>query len=266
MNQVLKSRNKSAMLRKDVLRSFDPSAGTADAAEVARFNSLAEEWWKPDGQFKVVHEFNAARVGVIIDRLAAAGGRNAALPLSGLRVADIGCGAGLVSEPLARAGAEVVGIDASEKNVAIAARHADASGLAVDYRCALPEDLAKEGTQFDAVISLEVVEHVADLEVFTHTIGGLVRPGGRLIVGTLNRTLLSWALAIVAAERVLGWLPRGTHEWSRFVRPHETQARLATLGFTQASIHGVAFNPVRWTWQQAKSAQVNYLQVFDRAG
>lgn len=256
------------MLRKDVIRPTEAQGATADPAQIARFDALAEEWWKPNGKFKVVHGFNAARVDLIIQALrplAGNGGANS-LPLSGLRIADVGCGVGIVAEFLQRAGADVVGIDASSQNIAIARRHAQQADRRIDYRCALPEQLAAEGEIFDAVVSLEVVEHVADLQTFLDCTAALVRPDGRLIIGTINRTARSWALAIIAAERVLGWLPRGTHDWTRFVRPQDTAVQLARHGYSQTALRGIAFNPLRWRWQPAANTEVNYLQVFDRAG
>ncbi len=253
-----------AMLRKDLIRPAKIAAGTADPDEVARFDELAEEWWKPSGKFKVVHAFNAARVGFIVEALAPMRKGNGEAPLAGLRIADIGCGAGLVSEPLAQAGSLVTAIDASAQNIAIARRHAAGSALAIEYRCALPEALVKEDRTFDAVLSLEVVEHVADVGLFLDTIAALVRPGGRLVIGTINRTPLSWCLAIVAAEYVLGWLPRGTHTWDRFVKPDETAKRLRALGFSQTALCGISFNPLTWKWARGRSTEVNYLQVFDR--
>ena len=252
------------MLTKDVIRESSVLRGTADPAEIERFNMLAQEWWKTDGKFRVLHAFNAARVGPVQDALRAISRTTSERPLSGLRVADIGCGAGLVTEHLAQAGASVVAIDASETSIAIARQHARDSGLSIDYRCALPEALLDARMQFDAVVSLEVVEHVANSEVFLRTIGQLVRPGGRLIIGTLNRTVLSWLLAIVAAEYVLRWLPQGTHAWSKFVRPRDTSEILRPLGFAQAEIHGIVFNPMRWDWQISRRTPVNYLQVLDR--
>ena len=248
-----------------MIRSSPEVAGTADPEQIARFNALAQEWWSPHGQFKVVHKFNAARVGPILKMLGESfNGRNSDV-LSDLRVADIGCGAGLVSEPLARAGATVTAIDASERNIAIARRHAEDAGLEIDYRCSLPEQLATEGASFDAVLSLEVVEHVADVRLFLKTIASLVRPGGRLILGTMNRTALSWVIGIVVAEWVLRWLPRGTHEWSRFVKPKETASLLKEFGFVEAELHGIVFNPFFWRWQASRSTAVNYLQSFHRA-
>jgi 2-polyprenyl-6-hydroxyphenyl methylase/3-demethylubiquinone-9 3-methyltransferase len=253
------------MLRKDIIRTSPEVAGTADPEQIARFNALAQEWWSPHGQFKVVHKFNAARVGPILKLLGGSfDGRNPAV-LSGLRVADIGCGAGLISEPLAKAGAAVTAIDASERNIAIARRHAKDAGLEINYRCSLPEQLAAEGASFDAVLSLEVVEHVTDVRLFLKTIAGLVRPGGRLILGTMNRTALSWLIGIVAAEWVLRWLPRGTHEWSRFVKPKETASLLKEFGFVEVELHGIVFNPFVWRWQASRSTAVNYLQSLHRA-
>lgn len=256
------------MLRKDILRRAKTTGGTSDPDEIARFDALADEWWKPDGKFRVVHAFNAARVGLIIDALSAerAAGGPAQRPLDGLTLADIGCGVGIVAEPLARAGARITAVDASEQSILIAQRHAELSGLEIDYRCALPEDLLASGATFDVVTSLEVVEHVADPDAFLTALAGLVRPGGTLIVGTLNRTTKSWALAIVAAERVLGWLPRGTHDWSRFLKPEEIAVQLAPKGFHQTVLHGIAFIPWRWQWIPSRDASVNFLQVFQHDG
>jgi 2-polyprenyl-6-hydroxyphenyl methylase/3-demethylubiquinone-9 3-methyltransferase len=253
------------MLRKDVIRSIERRGGTGDPQQIARFDALAEEWWKPDGKFKVVHGFNKARIDLIVDALGplAADNEGITSPLAGLSVADVGCGVGIVSEPLARAGARVTGIDASAQNIEIARRHAEHSSLTIDYRCAVTEHLSAEHGKFDAVLCLEVVEHVADLQMFLASTAALVRPGGRLIIGTINRTARSWVLAIVAAERVLGWLPRGTHDWTRFVKPSETALQLGRLGLSQSAIHGIAFNPLAWRWLPSRKIEVNYLQVFD---
>ncbi len=253
------------MLRKDELKG---ARGTADAAEVARFNALADEWWKPDGAFKVVHAFNATRIAYLSQQLPAMVGRCPvqAQPLAGLRLLDAGCGAGLVSEPMARLGAEVVGIDASERNVMVARRHAELAGVAVEYRHQLPEDLAHEEGTYDIVVSLEVVEHVGDVAGFLKAVGRLVKPSGVLLVGTLNRTPQSYVKAIIGAEYVLRWLPRGTHDWAKFVRPDEVTAHVGPLGFRPVDLKGVALNPLTFRWSISEDTSVNYLQAFRRAG
>lgn len=252
------------MLRKDELKGVKP---TADAAEVARFNALADEWWKPDGAFKVVHAFNGVRVQYLSQQLPALSGRCPIRekPLTGLRLLDAGCGAGLVAEPMARLGAEVIGIDASERNVMVARKHAEQAGIGIDYRHALPEDLAEEAGSFDIVLSLEVVEHVADVGDFLRAIGRFVKPGGLMVIGTLNRTSQSYVKAIIGAEYVLRWLPRGTHDWAKFVRPDEVTAHLAPLGFSALELKGVALNPLTFTWSVGSDTSVNYLQVLRRA-
>ena len=250
------------MLRKDVRTHSPAAAATADYAEIARFDALAEEWWRPDGAFKVIHAFNRVRVAHISERLPAMLGRDPyqAQPFAGARIIDVGCGAGLVAEPLSRLGAEVFAIDASERNVMVAERHARLSGASVRYRQALPEDFSHEAGSFDAVLSLEVVEHVADLPTFLEALARLVAPRGTLLIGTLNRTLRSYMKAIVGAEYVLGWLPRGTHDWHKFVTPAELEHGLKRYGFEVAECCGVAFNPLMNRWGISKDLSTNYLQ------
>jgi 2-polyprenyl-6-hydroxyphenyl methylase / 3-demethylubiquinone-9 3-methyltransferase len=255
------------MLRKDQLKpvaSTGAAGSTADAAEVERFNRLANEWWRPDGAFKVVHRFNAARVVHIGKLLGEHFNVNPGLakPLDGLTLVDIGSGAGLVSEPMARLGARVTGIDAAARNTAVSAHHAQQSGVAVEYRTALPETLVAEGRQFDVVLSLEVVEHVADVPAFLESCADLLKPGGLMVIGTLNRTAKSYALAIVGAEYVLGWLPKGTHDWSRFITPDELGAELTKHGCTLGRTDGVALNPLTGTWFITRDTSVNYLRQF----
>ncbi len=251
------------VLRKDELKA---AKHTADAAEVARFNALAEEWWKPNGAFKVVHAFNASRITYLSQQLPAFSGRCPVReqPLAGLRLLDAGCGAGLVSEPMARLGADVIGIDASERNVMVARHHAEQGGVAVNYRHALPEELTAEVGTFDIVLSLEVVEHVADVGAFLQAVGQLVKPGGLLVIGTLNRTPQSYVKAIVGAEYVLRWLPRGTHDWARFVRPDEVMTHLAPIGFEGVEIKGVSLNPLTFRWSVGDDTSVNYVSVLRR--
>jgi 2-polyprenyl-6-hydroxyphenyl methylase/3-demethylubiquinone-9 3-methyltransferase len=251
------------MLRKDTLKTRDPAAPTSDAAEIAKFNALAEEWWNPNGKFKVVHAFNAARVSYLIPHIASqlGGPRDADRPLDGIRIADIGCGAGLVSEPLASAGAHVFAIDAAERNVAIARHHAAQSGVdTIAYETALPEQLGSDHTgAYDAVLSLEVVEHVAGVDAFLAALARLVRPGGIMVIGTLNRTAKSFAFGIVGAEYVLRLLPVGTHAWSKFVRPSELDTALGPHGFTREALAGVSMNPITWSWSIGNDTAVNYL-------
>lgn len=238
-------------------------AASIDPAEIARFSAMAAEWWNPQGKFRPLHRFNPVRLGFIRDRLAAHFGRDATgdQPLSGLRLLDIGCGGGLVAEPMARLGAAVVGADASEKNIGVARLHATESGVGVDYRCTSAEDLAAAGEMFDVVLTLEVVEHVADLEGFLRYCGSMVKPGGLLIAATLNRTMKAYALAIVGAEYVLRWLPRGTHDWKKFVRPHELAAGLRHAGLTVNEITGVSYDPLGDRWQLGRDTDVNYMMV-----
>jgi 2-polyprenyl-6-hydroxyphenyl methylase / 3-demethylubiquinone-9 3-methyltransferase len=263
IGEVVVSTNRTAlMLRKDLRKVSPIASGTADPSEIARFNALAEEWWKPDGAFKVVHAFNRVRVAKISDRLPVLFCRdpNAARPLAGLKIIDVGCGAGLVTEPLSQLGADVLGIDAAARNVAVAERHARISGAPAKYRHALPEDCANQEGTFDVVMSLEVVEHVADLPAFLEALARLVAPDGILLIGTINRTLRSYIKAIIGAEYVLGWLPRGTHDWRKFVTPAELQVGLRQHGFSIAECWGIAFNPLTMRWGVSRDLSTNYLQ------
>jgi 2-polyprenyl-6-hydroxyphenyl methylase/3-demethylubiquinone-9 3-methyltransferase len=255
------------LLRKDVKKSAIGATGrlpsTADPREIERFDRLAEEWWKPEGAFKVIHAFNKARVGHLSRRLPLLLERDPAapLPLQGVSVLDVGCGAGLVSEPISLLGANVLAIDAAERNVMVAERHARSTGAPVRYLHALPEDLAARGRKFDVVMSLEVVEHVASVPGFLSAIGRLVAPCGLLVVGTLNRTAISFLKAIVGAEYVLGWLPRGTHDWRRFVKPAELEALLAQQGFRVEERCGVELQPLSMQWRITRGVGTTYLQI-----
>lgn len=255
------------MLRKDRIRSLPvPIGSTVDPVEIARFNDMADEWWRPDGAFKVVHGFNAARVGHIGQRITVLFGRSAGQvrPLAGLKIIDVGCGPGLVSEALAFQGAEVLGIDAAERNVAVAQRHAGLTGAQVTYRHALPEDCADLAGVFDVVMSLEVVEHVADRPRFLAALTRLLKPGGILVIGTLNRTLTSYVKAIVGAEYILGWLPKGTHDWNRFVRPEELASEIGLHGLSVIEKSGIELNPLTMRWRTGRDTSVNYLQFHRR--
>jgi 2-polyprenyl-6-hydroxyphenyl methylase/3-demethylubiquinone-9 3-methyltransferase len=242
-----------------------PSADTTvDQAETAKFAAMAEEWWDPQGKFAPLHKFNPVRLEFLRDRICAHFGRDPMgnKPLEGLAIADIGCGGGLLSEPMARLGATVTGIDAAEKNIRIAASHAEAVGVGVDYRHDTVEEMAARGETYDVVLNMEVVEHVADLGLFIDASATIVRPGGMMFIATLNRTIKAFGLAIVGAEYVLGWLPRGTHDWNKFVRPSELAAPLRRAGMEMAEITGVTYNPLRDRWSLSpRDLDVNYMVV-----
>ncbi len=238
------------------------ATGTIDRDEIERFSRHARSWWDPAGQFRALHKLNPARLAFIRDHLAGHFGRDirGKRPFSGLSLLDIGCGGGLVSEPMARLGFSVTGIDAEAQSLAVARRHAEATGLlGVAYRQASVEELAAAGETFDAVLALEVVEHVADPHLFLGTTAKLVRPGGGLIAATLNRTPKSFLFAIVAAEYVLGWVPRGTHDWQKFLRPSELAAGLRPHGFAIGEMSGLVYNPLSDQWSLGRDLEVNYL-------
>jgi 2-polyprenyl-6-hydroxyphenyl methylase/3-demethylubiquinone-9 3-methyltransferase len=244
----------------------DAAKSTIDQSEVDRFSSMAAEWWSPTGKFRPLHKFNPVRLAYIRDKACVNFGRDpkSARPLEGLRVLDIGCGGGLLSEPIARMGATVVGADPSEKNIGIASTHAHASGVAVDYRAVTAEQLAAEGETFDIVLNMEVVEHVADVGLFMTTCAGMVRPGGLMFVATINRTMKAAALAIFTAENILRWLPRGTHQYEKLVRPEELEKPLTANGLTVVDRTGVFFNPLANQWNLSKDMDVNYMLLAKR--
>jgi 2-polyprenyl-6-hydroxyphenyl methylase/3-demethylubiquinone-9 3-methyltransferase len=242
------------------------AGSTVDRAEVERFAALSAQWWDPRGKMAVLHKFNPVRLGYIKAAACRHFGRDERRldALAGLRVLDIGCGGGLLSEPLARLGAAVVGADPAAANIAAARLHAEAAGVAVDYRATTAEALAEAGERFDVVLAMEVVEHVADLGLFVARCAEMAKPGGLMIVATLNRTLKSFALAIVGAEYVLRWLPRGTHQWDKFVTPNELEAALARHGLTVADETGVVYNPLADHWRLASDLDVNYMVVAEK--
>ena len=237
-----------------------------DDAEVARFALLAAEWWDPHGKFRPLHQLGPARLGFIRDRLVEQFDlpQRSLAPLTGLGVLDIGCGGGLIAEPLARLGAKVVAIDPAEANIAAARAHAEPQGLAIDYRAIRVEDLIAQGALFDAVVCLEVVEHVPDVARFLASCARLVRPGGMLVLSTINRTLKSFALAIVGAEYVLRWLPVGTHQWQRFVTPEELDRHLVSAGLQPGRREGLVYNPLTDRWTLAPDTDVNFLLAAPR--
>ncbi len=236
---------------------------SVDDAEVARFSALASEWWDPRGKMAVLHKFNPVRLGFIKDAACRQFERDAKRldALSGLRMLDIGCGGGILSEPLARLGAAVVGADPSQTNIAAAKLHADEAGLAVDYRATTAEALADAGERFDIVLAMEVVEHVADLSLFVRRCAEMVKPGGLMITATLNRTLKSFALAIVGAEYLLRWLPVGTHDWRKFISPTELERMLRHVGLRVVDLAGLTANPLTGRWTTSRDLSVNYLMM-----
>lgn len=233
-----------------------------DPAEIAKFEAMAAEWWDPKGKFKPLHMMNPVRLDYIDTQIAAEFGRDRRnlRPFEGLRILDIGCGGGLVSEPMARLGATVVGADAAEGNIAIASLHAQQQGLEIDYRATTAEALVDAGERFDVVLALEIVEHVADPAEFIATCRNLVRPGGLVITSTLNRTAKSFGAAIIGAEWIMRWLPKGTHEWNRFITPDELAAMASTAGLDIVDRCGMVFNPITWDWRLSpRDLSVNYI-------
>ncbi|HXI87069.1 MAG TPA: bifunctional 2-polyprenyl-6-hydroxyphenol methylase/3-demethylubiquinol 3-O-methyltransferase UbiG [Parvularculaceae bacterium] len=247
----------------DVASADAPTkAATIDPAEVEKFSKIAAEWWDPFGKFKPLHKFNPVRLAYIRDAACAHFGRDrrAKKPLDGLRLLDVGCGGGLVAEPMRRLGADVVGIDASERNVKTAALHAKEMGLSIDYRAASVESLVDAGeSEFDIVLNLEAVEHAADQRLFLECSAALVKPGGLMVVATINRTLKALAFAKVGAEYVLGWLPRGTHDPRKFVKPEEIADWLAPAGMTVTATAGVSYQPLMDVWRITDDEDVNYM-------
>ena len=240
---------------------------TIDSNELAKFTAMAEDWWNPQGQFKPLHKFNPTRLAYIRDKLCAHFDRDphAEKPLQGLRVLDIGCGGGLLSEPMARLGADVVGADAAEANIKTAALHAKQQGLTVDYRAITAEQLVVKGETFDAILNMEVIEHVADPQAFMSACGQLMKPDAIMFLATLNRTLKAFALAIVGAEYVLRWLPRGTHEWDKFITPKELEDIAEKAGLEFFTSTGVSFNPLTDKWRQSGDMSVNYMGIARKA-
>ncbi len=235
---------------------------TVDASEVAKFEAMAAEWWNPNGKFKPLHMLNPCRLDYITRQIAAEFGRDLSdpLPFEGLRLLDIGCGGGLLSEPMARLGATVVGADAAPRNIPVARVHAEQQGLTIDYRHTTAEALAEAGEEFDVVLNMEVVEHVADPPAYLDACRRLLKPGGLMICSTINRNPKSFAMAIVGAEYVMRWLPKGTHEWSKFITPDELFDLLRGAGLDPVDRKGFVFNPVTWTWRLSdRDLSVNYV-------
>jgi 2-polyprenyl-6-hydroxyphenyl methylase/3-demethylubiquinone-9 3-methyltransferase len=235
---------------------------TIDPAEVAKFEAMAAEWWDTEGKFKPLHLMNPCRLDYITSQIAAEFDRDLAapLPFKGLRILDIGCGGGLLSEPMARLGADVVGADAAPRNIPVAQIHAEQSGLVIDYRHATAEAMAAAGEQFDVVLNMEVVEHVADPLGYLTACQQLLKPGGLMICSTLNRNPKSFMMAIIGAEWVMRWLPKGTHDWAKFITPDELYGLIRGAGLDPVDRKGMVFNPISWRWSiSARDLSVNYV-------
>ena len=242
---------------------------TIDPAEVAKFEAMAAEWWDPNGKFRPLHLMNPCRLDYITAQIAAEYGRDlkAANPFKGLQILDIGCGGGLLSEPMARLGATVVGADAAPRNIPVAQVHATAQGLEIDYRHTTAEGLAAAGEQFDVVLNMEVVEHVSDPLAYLTACRTLLKPGGIMVCSTLNRNAKSFLMAIVGAEWVMRWLPKGTHDWQKFITPDELCALIEKAGLEPVDRKGMVFNPVAFSWSlSARDLSVNYVTTSLRRG
>jgi 2-polyprenyl-6-hydroxyphenyl methylase/3-demethylubiquinone-9 3-methyltransferase len=242
---------------------------TIDPAEVAKFEAMAAEWWDTEGKFKPLHLMNPCRLDYITAQIAAEFDRDLAqpLPFKGVRILDIGCGGGLLSEPMARLGADVVGADAAPRNIPVAQIHAVQSGLAIDYRHTTAEDLAASGEQFDVVLNMEVVEHVADPLGYLTACRQLLKPGGLMICSTLNRNAKSFAMAIIGAEWVMRWLPKGTHDWAKFITPEELYDLIRKAGLDPVDRKGMVFNPISWKWStSARDLSCNYVTASVKRG
>lgn len=235
---------------------------TAISSEIERFNRLSATWWDSHGPMRPLHVVNALRLDHVVAQIARHTGRSPATALNGVRILDVGCGGGLMAEPLARLGAQVVGVDASPGNIAAARRHAEQAGVAVDYRLGDPAQALRANEQFDVVLALEVVEHVSDVPAFVHTVAQRVAPGGLLVASTIDRTWKSFVFAIVGAEYVLRVLPRGTHQWQRFVRPAELAAAAAQAGLHQRGLRGMRYLPVLHRASWCADTRVNYIATY----
>lgn len=246
----------------------DTATSTIDADEVARFNALADEWWDPEGGLKALHQINPIRIAYIRDHLCAHFGRDPLgdAPLAGLRLVDIGCGGGLLCEPMARLGASVVGVDAARASIETAAHHAAQGSLEIDYRHGTAEALAANRETFDGVLAMEIIEHVADFDAFMAACCALARPGGMVVMATLNRTPQAFALAILGAEYLLRWLKPGTHDWRKFVRPAELARAFRKGGVAVVETSGVRYRPFADDWCLSHDLSVNYMAVGVKEG
>jgi 2-polyprenyl-6-hydroxyphenyl methylase/3-demethylubiquinone-9 3-methyltransferase len=238
-----------------------PPHSSIDISEIQRFSKIASQWWDEDGPFKPLHELNPTRIKFIRDCLGAQFGRNTShpKPFEGLSILDIGCGGGLVAEPLTRLGATVTGVDASQEAIEVARAHATMMNLPITYLCSSAEELAAQGHTYDVVLALEIVEHVADVPGFLATCTKLVGPKGGLILSTLNQTWKAYAFAIIGAEYIMRLLPKGTHDWNKFLSPAELAAHLRPLDFSFQNLSGMTYCPISGRWSLSRDLDVNYL-------
>jgi 2-polyprenyl-6-hydroxyphenyl methylase/3-demethylubiquinone-9 3-methyltransferase len=242
------------------------SSLSVDPAEVEKFSKAAAEWWDPNGKFAVLHKFNPLRLAYVREQVTARFAKDplARTPYEGLSFLDIGCGGGLLTEPMARLGANVTGIDPSGKNIKMAITHAEEQGLSIDYRVTTAESLRTENPGFDVILNMEVIEHVKDPARFIATCAAMLKPRGLMFVATINRTLKSFVFAILGAEYVLGWLPKGTHQWENFITPEELKAYLETAELKTVETTGVTYNPLTGDWQRSRDTDVNYMMLARR--
>lgn len=254
-------------------QSTAPHSASVDPEDVARFNRLGELWWDKSGKMGILHDINPIRVTYICDHVRRfllndphALNEPGVRPLEGVRIADIGCGGGILSESLAELGAQVTGIDPAPNNIAVASRHAEQSGLKIDYRNITAEALAETGDQFDVITALEVLEHVEGPQAFIAMLGKCLKPGGLIFLATIDRTLKSYALAIIGAEYVLGWVPKGTHDHSKFIRPNELSGWLSAAGMREIDRAGMSYQPLTTSWRKSHDTDVNYLMAARKIG
>ncbi|WP_375452611.1 bifunctional 2-polyprenyl-6-hydroxyphenol methylase/3-demethylubiquinol 3-O-methyltransferase UbiG [uncultured Devosia sp.] len=242
------------------------TATTINDAEIAKFTAMAEQWWDPKGKFKPIHKFNPVRLAYIREHALAHFGRDGSVmrPLQDLRLLDVGCGGGLLCEPLARLGATVTGIDAAERNITIARLHAEQSGLTIDYQVTTSEALAAQGQTYDLVLNMEVVEHVDNVPLYMKSCADLVAPGGLMLTATLNRTARALAFAVIGAEYVLGWLPKGTHDWKKFITPDELRALITRNGLQVTDQTGLVYHPLGDDWRKSRDMAINYMIMAQR--
>ena len=239
------------------------SNNTINIEELEKFNKIAEEWWNPNGKFKPLHKFNPVRISYIRDNIISSLNLNKTenMPLKKVKILDIGCGGGLLSEPMCRLGAEVLGIDASDKNISVAKLHAKKNDLDIKYLCSSPENLNSKN-KFDVILNMEIIEHVEDVDIFIKSCSKLLKKNGIMFVATLNKTLKSYLFAIVGAEYILRWLPIGTHEWEKFVKPQDLINLLKKHDLSLVSLNGMKFNIIKDEWKLSSDKSINYIGKF----